>query len=132
MKKVTKSDNEWRRDLTDEQYKVLRQGVTERPFTGKFVDFKDNGDYSCAACGITLFSSDTKYNSHCGWPSFYDIANKGNIELKEDTSHGMTRTEVICSQCHSHLGHLFDDGPQEKTGLRYCINSAALDFKPES
>ncbi len=125
------SDDEWRERLTPEQYKVLRQAGTEPPFSGKYVDEKTPGMYTCGACGQTLFSSDTKYDSHCGWPSFYDVLKEGVVELREDTSQGMVRTEVVCKQCGSHLGHVFDDGPTETTGKRYCINSLAIDLKPE-
>lgn len=127
--KVTKSDQEWREELSDEQYAVLREAATERPFTGKYVDEKRDGVYRCAACGQELFSSETKFKSGSGWPSFWDVIEEGNVELVQDHSHGMTRTEVVCSNCESHLGHVFEDGPQDKTGLRYCINSAALDLE---
>jgi len=129
--KVKKSDAEWREELTPEQYSVLRQQATERPFTGKYVDSKKEGVYTCAACGQELFKSDTKYNSRSGWPSFWDVIDEGKVELKEDNSHGMRRVEVVCSRCDSHLGHLFEDGPRDKTGLRYCINSVALDLKED-
>lgn len=129
--KVVKSDAEWREQLTPEQYAVLRNQATERPFTGKYVNSKTQGVYACAACGQPLFSSDTKYESGSGWPSFWDVLNQGNVELKQDVSHGMRRVEVVCSRCGSHLGHLFDDGPQDTTGLRYCINSAALQLHPD-
>jgi peptide-methionine (R)-S-oxide reductase len=125
------SDAEWRERLTPEQYKVLRQAGTEPPFSGKYVDEKTPGMYTCGACGQILFSSDTKYDSHCGWPSFYDVLKEGVVELREDASHGMVRTEVVCSNCGSHLGHVFDDGPTETTGKRYCINSLAIDLKPD-
>lgn len=129
--KVTKSDAEWRSELNPQQYAVLRQAATERPFTGKYVHNKADGTYRCAACGNALFSSDTKYESGSGWPSFWDVVEEGHVELKADHSHGMIRTEVLCGSCGSHLGHLFDDGPRDTTGLRYCINSLALDFEPE-
>jgi peptide-methionine (R)-S-oxide reductase len=129
--KVTKSDAEWREELTPDQYAVLRQQATERPFTGKYVDTKTQGVYACAACGQPLFSSDTKYESGSGWPSFWDVINEGNVELRQDYSHGMRRIEAVCSRCGSHLGHVFDDGPQDTTGLRYCINSLSLDLKPD-
>lgn len=132
MEKVTKSDQEWREQLTPEQYRILRQAGTERPFTGEYVDTEDNGLYACAACGNPLFSSDTKFHSGSGWPSFWDVISQGNVETREDFSHGMRRTEILCTRCGGHLGHLFPDGPRDHTGLRYCINSAALEFKPES
>jgi len=119
----------WKEKLTEEQYRIMRQGGTEPPFSGKYVDHHEYGMYACAACGNALFASDTKFESGSGWPSFSDVLSKGNVELKSDTSHGMTRTEVTCANCGSHLGHVFDDGPSDKTGLRYCINSACLDFK---
>jgi peptide-methionine (R)-S-oxide reductase len=128
---VTKSEEEWRKILTPEQYQILREKGTERPFTGKYWNKKDDGTYVCAACGQELFTSDTKFDSGCGWPSFYDAMDKGKIELREDTSHGMLRTEVLCARCGGHLGHVFDDGP-DPTGKRYCINSASLDFEPGS
>jgi peptide-methionine (R)-S-oxide reductase len=124
----TKSGNEWKKKLSPEQYQVLRCSSTEAPFTGKFVYHKEKGMYVCAACGQNLFSSDTKFDSGSGWPSFFDVVEKGNVELKEDLSHGMKRIEVRCSKCKSHLGHVFDDGPNP-TGKRYCINSLALDFR---
>ncbi len=129
--KITKSDAEWRKELTPEQYAVLRQHATERPFTGAYVHNKEAGTYHCAACGQELFASDTKFESGTGWPSFWDVIEKGNVELHEDNSYGMRRIEVVCSRCGSHLGHVFDDGPRETTGLRYCINSVALNFEPE-
>lgn len=127
MKGLTES--EWRQRLTPEQYDILRLKGTEAPFTGKFVDHHEKGMYSCAACGNILFPSDTKFESGSGWPSFTEVAKKGNVELLTDTSHGMSRVEVTCANCGSHLGHLFDDGPTDKGGKRYCINSACLDFK---
>ena len=129
--KIQKTDQEWREQLTSSQYAVLRQQATEPPFTGEYVHNKADGTYRCAACGQELFSSDTKYESGSGWPSFYDVVNSGNVELRRDHSHGMVRTEVVCSRCESHLGHVFEDGPRDKTGLRYCINSLALDFDEE-
>src|SRR5215510_3698100 len=127
--KIIKSDAEWRQLLTPQQYAITRQQSTERPFTGEYVHNKADGTYVCVACGQPLFSSETKYESGSGWPSFWDVIEEGNVELKEDYSHGMHRVEIVCSRCGSHLGHLFEDGPQETTGQRYCINSLALDFK---
>ena len=131
MSKITKSQEEWRRQLDPEQYRVCREKGTERAFTGKYWDNKEPGIYRCAGCGEMLFSSDTKYDSGCGWPSFYQPSSDGCIEEHVDRSHGMVRTEVVCSRCDSHLGHVFPDGPPQ-TGLRYCINSASLDFEKES
>ena len=128
--KVEKTDAEWREELTPEQYEVLRRQGTERPFTGKYWNVKDDGMYHCAGCGAPLFSSDTKFESGTGWPSFYEPAVAENVEVRTDTSHGMIRTEVRCGSCGGHLGHVFDDGPNP-TGLRYCINSCALDLQPE-
>ncbi len=127
--KIKRSEAEWRRELSAEQYAVLRQQATERPFSGKYVNSKTAGVYACAACGQELFSSATKYNSMSGWPSFWDVVDDGNVSLHEDRSYGMRRVEVVCNRCDSHLGHLFDDGPRDKTGLRYCINSCALNLK---
>jgi len=127
--KVRKTEAEWRQQLSPQQYAVLRQKATERPFTGEYVHSKTEGTYLCAACGQPLFASNTKFESGTGWPSFWDVIEKGNVELIEDTSHGMHRTEVVCSRCGSHLGHVFDDGPRETTGLRYCINSVSLNLE---
>jgi peptide-methionine (R)-S-oxide reductase len=132
MEKVTKTESEWRDSLTPEQYAVLRQHATERPFTGEYVNTKTPGVYLCAACGQPLFASDTKFESGTGWPSFWDVIDKGNVELHQDMSYGMRRVEALCSRCGSHLGHVFEDGPQDTTGLRYCINSAALKLKTNS
>jgi peptide-methionine (R)-S-oxide reductase len=129
IEKISKTDAEWRQQLTPEQYAVTRQQATERPFTGEYVHNKADGTYCCVACGQTLFSSDTKFESGTGWPSFWDVVEEGHVELKQDYSHGMHRVEAVCSRCGSHLGHVFDDGPQDTTGQRYCINSLALSFQ---
>ncbi len=125
MAKVTKSDEEWRRELTPEQYRVLRQKGTEAPFTGEYDPVFEPGTYRCAGCGAELFASDAKYDSGCGWPAFSEPASGEAIDERKDLGHGMVRTEVLCSRCGGHLGHVFPDGPRP-AGLRYCINSAAL------
>ena len=125
------TDEEWRERLTPEQYQVLRQAGTERAFTGKYDKNYDPGEYTCAGCGQKLFASDAKYDSGCGWPAFTAPAEGGAVTEHRDTSHGMIRTEVLCSNCNGHLGHVFPDGPSDRGGLRYCINSAALQFDPE-
>lgn len=126
----TKSDAEWREELTPEQYQVCRCGGTEPPFTGRYWNTKTKGTYVCAACKAPLFSSETKYDSGSGWPSFWAAIDEGAVAEKRDTSHGMVRTEILCARCDSHLGHVFPDGPPP-TGLRYCTNSASLELEPE-
>jgi peptide-methionine (R)-S-oxide reductase len=126
--KVVKSEEEWRKQLTPEQYNVLREHGTERAFTGQYWNHHEDGSYTCAGCGQVLFTSDTKFDSGCGWPSFFDSISPDKIVKREDNSYGMHRIEVLCSKCGGHLGHVFEDGPNP-TGLRYCINSASLDFK---
>jgi peptide-methionine (R)-S-oxide reductase len=128
--KVVRTEEEWKKQLTPEQYYVLRQKGTERPYTNKFDHHFEPGVYSCAACGQELFVSDTKFNSGCGWPAFYAAKAGDRVELTPDRSHGTVRTEVTCARCDSHLGHIFDDAPQTPTGQRYCINSVALTFTP--
>ncbi len=130
-KKTVKSEEEWKKTLTPEQYRVLRKKGTEAPWSGKYVDTKDKGTYRCAACGAELFSSDTKFDSHCGWPSFTGPVDKSSVEFKLDTSLFMERTEVLCAKCGGHLGHVFDDGPGP-AGKRFCINSASLDLEKDS
>jgi len=128
-KKVQKTDAEWREELTPEQYQILRQAGTERPFTGPYWNAKDKGIYSCAGCGTDLFVSDTKFDSGCGWPSYFEAVSPDAVTELRDTTHGMVRTEVRCATCNGHLGHVFPDGPPP-TGLRYCINGHSMNFRP--
>jgi peptide-methionine (R)-S-oxide reductase len=128
MAKVTKSDEEWRRELTPEQYAVCRQKGTERAFTGKYWNAKEDGTYHCSACGAPLFDAETKFDSGTGWPSFWKPVSPDAVKTEEDTSHGMRRIEALCAACDAHLGHVFPDGPQP-TGERYCMNSVSLDLR---
>ncbi len=129
---VEKTDAEWKKQLSPEQYEVTRKKGTERAFTGQYWNNKEKGSYKCVCCGEELFTSTTKYDSGCGWPSFYAPANDEIIKEEKDLSYGMVRVEVMCSKCGAHLGHVFEDGPRDKGGLRYCINSASLEFEKDS
>ena len=131
MPRVDLTEDEWRQKLTPEQFEVLRAKRTKPPFTGKLLYNDEAGEYTCAACGNVLFDSSTKFEAHCGWPNFYD-AKPGSIVLSKDSSHHMVRTEVTCANCGGHIGHVFDDSPEQPTGLRFCVNSAALQFLPAS
>lgn len=126
--KLPETEEQWKERLTPEEYNVLRKKGTERPYSGQYYDHHESGIYVCKGCGTELFKSDAKFDAHCGWPSFYEGIDKSKIKETTDRSHGMIRTEVTCSTCGGHLGHVFDDGPQDKTGLRYCINSVSLGF----
>ena len=127
--RIEKTDAEWRAELSPEQYEVLRKGATERAFTGSYWDAHDDGTYHCAGCGAELFDADTKFDSGSGWPSFTEPKVAEAVELRDDSSWGMRRTEVVCRACGGHLGHVFDDGPRDAGGLRYCINSCSLDLE---
>lgn len=131
MKKVEKTEQEWKAQLNDLEYYVLRQSGTERPFTGEYYTHDEEGIYSCKACGHDLFQSTHKFHSGCGWPSFWGELESAEITQKVDYTHGMNRIELLCSNCNSHLGHIFNDGPKKLGGMRYCINSVCLDFRPK-
>lgn len=129
---VTKSDDEWKAELSPDEFAVLRQAATERPWTGELLDEDREGVYRCKGCGAELFRSDAKFDSHCGWPSFYIPSEQDAVELRKDNTLGMQRIEVLCSNCGSHLGHVFDDAPQTPTGDRFCMNSVSLSFEPRT
>ena len=131
MSRIRKSEEEWRRELTPDQYRIMREKGTEAPFTGEYLEEKTPGIYRCAACGMPLFASETKYDSGSGWPSFHAPIAADNVRTEEDRSHGMRRTEIMCANCEAHLGHVFPDGPRP-TGVRYCVNSASLKLEPEA
>jgi peptide-methionine (R)-S-oxide reductase len=131
MSRIRKSEEEWRRELTPDQYRIMREKGTEAPFTGEYLEEKTPGIYRCAACGMPLFASETKYDSGSGWPSFHAPIAADNVRTEEDHTHGMRRTEIICANCEAHLGHVFPDGPRP-TGVRYCVNSASLKLEPEA
>lgn len=126
------SEDQWKQKLSPEQYAIMRQGDTEAPFSGNLLHNDKAGDYACAACGTALFDSDTKFDSGSGWPSFYDVKDNEAIRLREDASHGMRRIEITCATCGSHLGHVFHDAPEQPTGIRFCVNSCALEFREKS
>ncbi|MCU0442393.1 MAG: peptide-methionine (R)-S-oxide reductase MsrB [Bacteroidia bacterium] len=129
---INKTEAQWKEQLTEEQYYVIRKKGTDRPYTGKYDQHWEEGTYECAACGNELFTSNTKFDAGCGWPSFYEALDKTKIVEKPDYSHGMKRIEILCARCGGHLGHVFDDGPSDKGGLRYCVNSTSLQFKNKS
>jgi peptide-methionine (R)-S-oxide reductase len=126
---VQKTEAEWKQTLSEEQYRILRDKGTERPFSSELEDVYDGGKYSCAACGNELFDSESKFDSGCGWPSFFEAINPEKIVVQTDKTYGMVRTEIMCAKCGGHLGHVFDDGPKDKTGLRYCVNGKSLNFQ---
>jgi len=132
MKKIEKTNVEWKKELSPEQYRILREAGTEGAFLGQYTGITEDGTYRCSGCSNLLFSSNNKFHSGCGWTSFDDIQHSDAVEIRSDKSLGMSRQEVICAQCNGHLGHVFPDGPQDTTGLRYCINSVALDFKAKN